>query len=334
MILLRSVARVQSGTGRRKRRDRYIVLGGLTFQTMGADDQKEIGADIYCPACRYSLYRAPGDNCPECGRSIVSLRNDQDPIPWMERKRRGRFRAYWQTVWMVTFRHRRFCENFAHEVRLSDARSFQCITVLCIYLLALLGTVVVYLMVPPTWEVVNAFDLMMTGSTPRPGQALIDRAYAEVWPVAVIHVCFVSFLFAATGVPSYFFRPRSVAPQQQNNAVAMSYYACAPFAWVLPVLLGLCAAICFLLFDKWLARAWGIDQWFGPVPVVALAVVVALWWWSLVQLARRTMPQLGRRAVAVAFGVPASWLALGVLFLGLLPLIVLYVLVVIASFGD
>lgn len=339
-IPISSVLRVLSGTGRKKRgdplrnrTDRLTFASGLGSFTMATDDQTELSADIYCPACGYNLHGAPGDNCPECGRSIVNLRSGTDPIPWTERQRRGRVRAYWQTVWMVTFRHMRFCEQYAHEVRLSDARSFQCVTVLLAYLPALLGAVIVYLMVP-TPEVADPFQTMMAGGTPQPGQALINRAWAEVWPVAVMHVCFVLFLFAVTGVPSYFFHPRSVAPRQQNNAVAMSYYACAPLAWMLPVFLVLGAAIRLLLLDKWLAQSRPLDWWFGPALLVSASVGLGAWWWSLVQLARRTMPQLGRRAVAVAFGVPASWLALGVLFLGLLPLIVLYVLVVIASFGD
>lgn len=124
------------------------------------------------------------------------------------------------------------------------------------------------------------------------------------------------------------------APQQQNNAVAMSYYACGPLAVtpILPVTLWLLSGLVRL--HIWLAEAWPTDEWLGPACIVPGGVGVAAWWWNLLRLARRTMPQLKQRATTLAVSVPALWLGLGVMLLVLLPSTLLYILVVIVSFGD
>jgi hypothetical protein len=64
----------------------------------------EIGEDVYSPSCAYNLHRSPGEQCPECGYSLERLRSDTSPIPWEHRRQHGRFRTFWQTVWLVTFR--------------------------------------------------------------------------------------------------------------------------------------------------------------------------------------------------------------------------------------
>ena len=40
------------------------------------------------------------------------------------------------------------------------------------------------------------------------------------------------FLFLATGIASYWFHPRAIPVARQNCSIALSYYACAPLAWL------------------------------------------------------------------------------------------------------
>ena len=90
-----------------------------------ADELAGIPDDILCPACSYDLHGAPGMKCPECGYSLLNIRSDVCRIPWVRRKELGRIRSYWLTVWMVTFRNRRFCEEYAHSLGYTEARRFQ-----------------------------------------------------------------------------------------------------------------------------------------------------------------------------------------------------------------
>ena len=150
-----------------------------------------------------------------------------------------------------------------------------------------------------------------------------DAAYYAVWPVAVLHICFLLFLAAATGVPGYFFHPRDLPLEQQNRAIAMSYYACGPLAIAaLPLATGVGAF------------AIRLDGQIG-LGLLLFAVLfpcgqVAAWWLDLTHITRRIFPQRQGQAVLVAVCVPALWLLLvGVVLVGL-PLLVLYVLIILA----
>ncbi len=294
-----------------------------------AGEAQEIPPDVYCPACSYSLQGAPSSKCPECGRSLANIRTGTHQIPWVRRREIGRFLGYWSTVWMVTFRNRRFCEEYAHKVAVGDAVAFQRVTVLHVYVLVLLATLGLYMTIPTSTPQTNPALQMMTTGVIAPGPSLIWQAYADIWPVGVMHVFLMLYLIAITGVPSYFFHPRSVAVQQQNNAVAMSYYACGPLA-AAPFL----GPAVFMLIGFPLAVLTGTSQsWVGVAVLASGGIVTAVWWWNLVRLIRRVMPQLSHRAIAIAAGMPALWLGLAALFLCVLPSVVLYLLAVVVSLG-
>ena len=164
----------------------------------------------------------------------------------------------------------------------------------------------------------------MTGMI-QPGPTLWDRAYAEMWPVAILLICFLLFLAAATGVPSYFLHPRTLSVQRQNTAIAMSYYTCGPLA-LAPVIL----IVGIVATGLPSAAAWS-----GYAPMFAVitssSVVLLTWWLNLVRVTRRMIPQVKGRCVLVAVGTPLLWIALaGVTLVGL-PFAVLSVLVVLTS---
>ncbi len=293
-----------------------------------------IDPDIHCLQCGYCLQGVVGEHCPECGHSLAGIR-EPAKIPWEQRREIGRFRAYWRTVWLVTFRNRRFCEACAGPVSYRDARLFQLVTILLAFLAAIGAVVAVYVTNPPK---------LWTAATPLPwnspflaaqrvvwDRVVWDRAYAEVWPVGIVAVCFFFFLAAATGVPSYFFHPQKITVRRQNSLVAMSHYACGPLglAPVLTVLLAL-AAIGALAMGGGFEPGWFRSDIFY-VPVVAAVVVTLLWWLNLERTARRTMPQVRGRSVRVALITPALWIALALLLVVGLPLVVLFVLMVASS---
>ena len=158
-------------------------------QTVQSKDRAEMPEDIFCPGCSYNLRGSIGDRCPECGYSLAEMRSDVCRIPWVRRRELGRFRAYWRTVWMVTFGNRRFCEEYARPVSYADARTFRWVTLLHAYLPALLGTVLLYLALPPNPEAPDPFQQWLTVGTVMGPPSLVDRAYAEVWPAAGVHIC-------------------------------------------------------------------------------------------------------------------------------------------------
>jgi hypothetical protein len=303
----------------------------------GADEQHidgEIPEDIYCPGCGYNLRGAAGAQCSECGHALANIRASECGIPWEHRRRLGRLRTYWQTVWMVTNRNRRFCEEYAHDVRFSDARRFQLLTALHIYLPILAATVLLYLMVPPNRNVPDPLRQVMATGRPPQGPSLLIQAYAEVWPVVVLHLGLLAFLVAATGVPSYFFHPKAVPVERQNSAVAMSLYTCGPLAALLvAVVLLACFVFALALVFRHVKFEETCIVILTPTPAILLGVVAA-WYFSAIKVLRRTMPQLKRRAVSLALALPFLWLGLAALLVVALPLAVLYILLVITSFGP
>src|SRR5690606_33860096 len=59
--------------------------------------------DVFCPWCGYDLRGRVGEACPECGGRIDREELLRSQIPWSHRRTLGRIRAFWQTVWLVTF---------------------------------------------------------------------------------------------------------------------------------------------------------------------------------------------------------------------------------------
>jgi len=285
-----------------------------------------LAPDIFCPKCSYNLHGAPGEKCPECGHPLANLRSTECRIPWAHRKEKGRIRAYLRTVWLVTFRPLRFREEYAHNVRLGDAKRFVAITVMLVYLPLLFATIDLYRSTPispVSHDAQNQFSLF----SPQFDQPLWIEAAAEYWPTVIIHLAFILFLAAASVVPCYFFQPRSLDPQRQDTAAALSLYACAPLALypVLLIVIGLVARVVDL--DEWgLAYLLVSESWTQYGLLIAGGLSVLLWWWGLIRLMRRTMPLDHKRHVAVALLLPLVWTMLAVVFVVFVPLVVFYLL--------
>lgn len=290
-------------------------------------DEAAIATDLYCPKCTYNLRGVVGEHCPECGYSLATIRSRICRIPWVQRRECGRFLGYWRTIWLVTFRNQRFCEEFARPVSFADARTFLWVTLVHLYVPLLLAVVLVYVSVPAKPEVGTPLEQMIAGGIFQSAPTLVDRAYGEVWPVATLLACLLLFLASATIVPSYFFHPPTVSAQQQDNGIAMSYYACGPLAF-LGVLFVASLSVMFAL---------SVFSYAGQqellAAIISTCAVVLAWWLNLVRIARRSMPHLKSRQVLIAIGVPLLWGILAGLILVGLPFFILSIFVIWVSLG-
>lgn len=258
--------------------------------TSAPSEVAPIDGDVLCPQCGYNLRGLLANRCPECGVGFDRATLTASKIPWVRRRTIGKFRAYWQTVWMVVQHNDRLCDEFAHPVSFRDAQRFRWATVLHAYLPMLAVAVLGY-----------------AGHLPK--NAVVDVLFDDGFEIVINHLGRLVLLAAGTGVPSYFFHPRSISVEQQNRAIALSYYTCAPLSWawvplVFAILLGTPLAL--------------------VVSLVLMLFQPLLWWWYLLRLARRTLCEASGRVALVAVAVPMAWLAIAALSLVGIPYLVNY----------
>jgi len=173
----------------------------------------------YCPACGYDLRgSAVAAQCPECGQEIdeASLRAAQ--VPWSNRDQIGTTKALLRTAYRATFRTGRFCQAVGQPIDYADARRFQRTVIGLVWFTSLVAL---------------GFMLFVLGQddygdhpwleTLGPGPSIaLGLAFAVGWYL---------FLLLGTGVHTYWFHPKAISTEQQNRAVALSYYACASLLW-------------------------------------------------------------------------------------------------------
>jgi hypothetical protein len=271
--------------------------------------------------CGYDLRQIDSERCPECGAVIDRSVSGQSIIPWRQRARIGRFRGFWATVWMVTARPQRLALETNRPADIVDALKFRRIVII----LAMLA------MVPATAVALGA---IIKGYTRLPifdfrSHPLDSALY--VMSFAYLFTADWFFLLAMTGVASYFFHPRSLTVEQQNRAIALSYYACAPLAMVPIVALTsiFIAAVFSSLFSfrtpLWM-QATMAALIFAPPGLVA----VAIWHTPLRVLRAVTRCGIEQRAV-LGSALPIVWAALAGLLFGAIPVAVLLVVLMFIS---
>src|SRR5438309_5444052 len=91
-----------------------------------------LDADLLCGHCLHNLRAVPSDRCPECGRRFDRSRILLPNIPWEQRRYIGRFRAYWRTVRLITFRPAKLAA-VDDAVTVPAARSFRRWTIVLLF---------------------------------------------------------------------------------------------------------------------------------------------------------------------------------------------------------
>jgi hypothetical protein len=283
------------------------------FQNDRTEALPPIDADIPCLKCGYNLRSLTGNHCPECGESLEPLRSLDPQIPWVHRERLGAFRAYWQTVFLVLRKRKRLCWEMVRPVSFADSQRFRWVAVLHVWVPIVLASLLVYC-------------LEASAVTPGAfGDDVIHDIVMAGWPLVTWCIAVFLALAAVTGLPSCFFHPRALPLEQQNRAVALSYYACAPLAWApIPIAMAMAASVVYL-------RRPVVAACLGGVALFLLAVLVVAWWGTLIELLWHVRRQRRGRAVLVAVMFLVLFFLLWMLFIYGLPLVVLYVLLIRAS---
>lgn len=262
---------------------------------------RTVASDLFCLNCGYNQRGGVADRCPECGQSHADSPPSPVRIPWAHRAHLGWFRAYWRTVFLACFRPGRILEEIEHRVTLADAHAFRRTTVLHVLVPLALFVAATYLDVfGPEWEGTR--------------RAWFDTTYAPLWPVVPILVGLWGFMHVAFSIPGEFARPSRTDAELNRRAIALSYYACAPVAFVA------LATPLMLVRPMLIFQAAG-NSWFVSWPLtLTLAMIGVLWWWRSVTMPAATAGRPFRRCVVVAIVLPIIWLVVGFVMVILVPI--------------
>jgi predicted RNA-binding Zn-ribbon protein involved in translation (DUF1610 family) len=276
--------------------------------------------DLVCHECGYDLRAISSEKCPECGQKIDRAGMSVSRIPWAHRDAIGRVRAYWRTNLLVVFRPKRLAGEIARPVSFADAQRFRHVTVL----LAWLPVFVIFVVtLAINWNEATAGIHIPAA---RFGWFLEAMCFLSLLPTAWLALLMIS------GVGSYFFHPTSISVLQQNRAIALSYYTCAPLAWLWLAAAFSSIAIAISSTD------WG--QWNPGQKLVVAATcfavgffvaIVAIGWSRTTILMQRTTHCGPGRSIAMAVYLPLAWGICAVLAMGV-PAMLFYVSLVIVSF--
>ena len=184
--------------------------------------------DIFCPKCSYNLRGLESARCPECGYSLAFLKIAESQIPWVHRKEIGRFRAYWRTVWWATFRRLKFGEELARPMSLPDARRFQQVTMLHVYLAILILT-----------------ELLVFDGPRGMWAAFANHTAITVCVILVVHLCLLLSFGVAWRIGGDTIRSKHMPARRQAQTLALACYASGAFAW-----LPLAWPVMFLAFES------------------------------------------------------------------------------------
>jgi hypothetical protein len=294
--------------------------------------------ELFCPECGYNLRGiAEAGRCPECGLTVDREGFARSQIPWVHRRHVGRIRAYWRTAWLATLRPGLIAREAARRVSYVDAQRFRWVTVFVAALPVMAGLVAAI-----TWYG-NGAVFAVISPTALPGWAMTGQpsgwfdvlipweSGATLSPVIPLAVLLISTL--VTGVASYWFHPGALPVVAQNRAVALSYYGCAPLAWVpVPVLLSLAADLMREAgLDDQAKASWAVVRVLDIATLVFGFIVLATTWRATMTLLSRTTHASFGRLMLAGLLIPLTWLLSIVAVLAIFPWVVGFVRLVISS---
>ncbi len=281
---------------------------------------------------------------PESSESTVAastastIARKPTPIPWESRRQLGPFRAYWRTVfWSLAGGPARTTDV---PVDYRAAKSFRWMTI---------GHVmasIVFLWI--------CLLRMSIDSAYARGRGFGDEHTIALILAGVVGLLQLPAYVATTGVVSWLFCPRRLKTEDQNRAIALSYYTSAPLAAMVVVIFAIGLAMVAGLFGTSGANTNAgdsfdsADSYFAaglrarvrlPGNVVHFLAVFRwivlaghVYWWVLILFAARTVAcRKAGGMIATAVLVPVLWTGLYLLVSCFLPLLPVMYLMMYAS---
>ena len=230
---------------------------------------------------------APHDETPGVHADETSPA-DQPPasaIPWERRRELGSFRAFFQTVFLVSARKGDLSVLLDEPVCMDSAGCFRRTAILY----AVLAT--------------GANALVTVSALQRHGvlAGTAKDALASSLGIVLGTVVLAIGLRAVTGAVPWFACPKDTDEETQDRAIALSYYTSAPLSLLLatPIILGVCLALTPLRY-----------YWVVFVFVGALGLLELLHWYTIVLRGIHSLAgRSARRTALAAVCIPLFWLA-------------------------
>jgi hypothetical protein len=201
---------------------------------------------------------------------------------------------------MVILHKKEFCEQVDAPITLRDARLFWVLSILQAWVPLLILTLIFAFTSAPDTALLR--DIR---------EATLYSLFVPI-PIGFFTLFGVLLFFTfASGMPSYFCHPRSLPIERQNRAVALSYFASAPIAFM-PMIIALLGAADLLyklsLFSNgmYFLAALGLLLMFGTWYVRTVGIVL-------------TLSNRRRRKLTIVV-LTLFWLSMAALCLVILPL--------------
>lgn len=277
--------------------------------------------DSACVGCGYDLRAISSDRCPECGTWFDATGELTPTLPWAHRRRLGRVRAYWKTVWLLTRRPSRLGAEISRTVDLAGAKSFRRVTLAIAFLSLAVTAYAARQMwsMHPQDQSPNAVEHAMNQLS---DVELGDLAGLLIWnwSFAVSLLVLWLTLISTTATAAWFVQTRKMETVRWNRAGALAFYTCAPLG-----LMPLAAAIGWAVFGigTWIGKRWFDENYSWGIWIALLISVVPLFlicfWISLIARLVKYATGSGRtRQLLIVAILPLLWIAIGVsIFVGL-----------------
>ncbi len=246
------------------------------------------------------------DRCPECGIDIVDVKQRKSIIPWVHRAEIGRVRAYWRTVWLVSFGFKRFCQEMSRPAQLSDARRFRWVTVVVAFL---------------------PFAIV----------ALVTIATAGARGINPTNVNYNAALFSLLGVlaalaiipaiPFYALRHRELDLELQHRAAVLLLYAgSANLAWMF-------VAALFAIGGLIVKAAAPYSLMDAVLGMIGFGLFCAIWFMTVRDVVRiiKLTIKTPKAVFLMSLKIGVLWIAGGLLALVGLPLTIVFFILIYYS---